>query len=211
MTPRDDRPLDLSRVDDLVVAVSFGAAPDEPADEVFLLTVHPNLSDEARFDDRPYVDSLEALLKDSHPPHTMQVTRTHESWGSRSATASIELFVGLEAGSERETLSAAVVDAFGGMLDATGRREPPAVPRDSAVELAMRLAALAWSDLEPGTLSITDEEHHHSTGVWTIGLTNPAHDRVLAQVGVVGGDPATARIKRMGEAEIVDSVGVEGP
>lgn len=208
MTSGDEH-LDFGRVDVLRVTVAVGPTLDTTPDEVFVLDLDDPHPEGSRWDETPYVDALEAMLRrvgTPPPPHAMEVARLHATWPTRLATARIVLSLGVGARTPRPPLGAAVLAAFETML--ANPEGQPALPRDDALSLSRRLVHSAWPEVGVGTLTVTDEEHHHASGLWRVGLCSPARTRFEVDLGVLGGDPSTAHLRRTPAAEVVDSVGV---
>ena len=102
------------------------------------------------------------------------------------------LSLGVGARTPRPPLGAAVLAAFETML--ANPEGQPALPRDDALSLSRRLVHSAWPEVGAGTLTVTDEEHHHASGLWRVGLCSPARTRFEVDLGILGGDPSTAHL-----------------
>ena len=101
MTSGDEH-IDFGRVDVLRVTVAVGPTLDTTPDEVFVLDLDDPHAEGSRWEETPYVDALEAMLRrvgTPPPPHAIEVTRLHATLGA----ASVERARPLEAPSLFET------------------------------------------------------------------------------------------------------------
>ncbi len=208
-----DRSFVSTGVDELLVTLAFGRSPDGPADEVFVLETRPPVPPGGRWDETPYVEALEGVLRSTGrpgTPHSLTVCTRHTSWGRPSARADIVLSVALAGTSTTANRKAreAVKAAFREMLGSSDNERRRSASHDEAVSAARRLVATVWSDVDAVELSVSHEEHRASTHAWSFGLVARDRTRYQALVGFVDGDPSTVHIRRGPEPEVVDSVGL---
>jgi hypothetical protein len=202
--------LDLTRVDEIRVTVALSNTPDAAPDEVLVLTVGPG-SEDRPWQERAYVDAVDRLLRRAPlppPRYTLRLTRTLSKGGRPASEAAVSLALAVPAGPSRDAVRLAALTALGELRVHEGIRPAARPGRDEALTTSRSLVADCWPDLATGDLSVSEEEHHHDTGVWTFGLVAADHSHVRVDVGVVDGDPATARLVHTAEAEVVDSVGL---
>jgi hypothetical protein len=202
------------RVDGLRVVVACAASLDDVPHDVYLLDLAPTTAAVAdgRFDEVPYLECLEPVLASTGgvPSWVVDVTRTHRA--DRDGVGEAQLSVLLATGAPpvdgtlAPTLTPLMGEAFSRMV---GRFAPGATAPERADALGAAAAAVghAYPDVDPGALSLTDEEHHADGGGWTVGLAVPGVTRFRVQLGLVPGLPGSAHVHRMPLGEVVDSVG----
>lgn len=207
--PTEPRALDLGRVGDLRIKVTFGRVLEGPAHDVFLLDVHPPSTPGERFDETPYLDVLEPILHThgTTDPYVVHVNRTHSSWDESAGKADIVVALATGHTSRVEpTAAASVASAFRKIL---GHADEPApgLGHDDAITRARLSVESAYPDVHADRLMTTDEQHMASSGTWSVGLSLPDLARFQVTLGFVDGDAGTTHIRRTPASEVVDSIG----
>lgn len=203
------------RVDGLRIVVACARSLDEVPHDVYLLDLAPTTEAVAgsRFDEVPYLECLEPVLDSSggRLPWVVEVSRTHRADrdGLGEARLSVLLAVGGPPadGAPARDLTPLMAEAFSRMV---GRFAPdsPVPDRADALNAAAAAVAHAFRDVDPATLSLTDEEHHVDDDCWTVGLAVPGATRFRVQLGLAPGLPASTHVHRVPQGEVVDSVGI---
>lgn len=204
--------LDLDRVDELRVRLTYSRVLEGPAHDVFLLDTRPPPST-GRFEERAYLDGLEPVLRPhggDWAPTVVHVTRTHRNWADDGGVA--EIVVALATGLST-TMEPAAVDTIGSvfrtMLEQVGDREAAAaLDHEHALREARLRTERGYVDVHADLLSVTDEEHMPASGMWSVGLVLADRARFSVRIGFVDGDARTTHIQRRPGSEIVDSLGV---
>jgi hypothetical protein len=213
--------LRTGRVDGLRVVVACARTLDDTPHDVYLLDLVPTTEavSDSRFDEGPYLECLEPVLgpsdgdgaTDGATPWVVEVSRTHRSDrdGLGEARLSVLLAVGERPpdGGPARDLTPLMAQAFSRMV---GRFAPDSPVPDRADALSAATAAVvhAYADVDPRSLSLTDEEHHADEGCWTVGLAVVGATRFRVQLGLAPGLPASTHVHRVPLAEVVDSVGI---
>lgn len=203
--------LDLDRVDELSIRLTYGRHLEGPAHDVFLLDTRPQLPT-GRFDERPYLDRLEPVLRPDGgdwAPTVVHVNRTHRNGAECDGEA--EIVVALATG-RSTTMERAAVDTIGSvfreLLDLSGdRARATTLDHEQALLEARLRVERAYVDVEADLLTVSDEEHVAAAGLWSVGLVLLGRVRFGVRIGFVDGDPRTTHIRRLPGSEIVDSLG----
>lgn len=206
--------LDLGRVDELHVRLTYGRSFEGPVHDVFVLDTRPG-SATGSFDERPYLELLEPVLQapgGDRAPAVVHLNRTHRSGveGPDEAEIVVALATGRSTPVERAVVDT-VGSAFRTMLDRAGA-EPPAELLDhdhALLEARLRLAR-GYAGVDPDLLSVSDEEHGPAPGTWSVGLVLAGRARFGVRIGFVDGDARTTHIRRLRGSEVVDSLGTGG-
>lgn len=205
------------RVAGLRITVACARSLDETPFDVYLLDLAPtneSADGEGRFDEVSYLEHLEPVLDAAGGPPSwvVDVVRTHRSDRDGVGQAYLAVLLGTgrvpSATGPDPDLTPVVRSAFARMT------RPPAPPaaadvpaRDEAIAAATAAVVHAFPGVEPGALSLTDEEHHAAERRWTVGVASPGVARFQVQLGFVPGAPTSAHVRRMPVGEVVDSVG----
>lgn len=203
--------LDLDRVDEVCVRLAFSRILEGPAHDTFLLDARPAIST-GRFDERPYLDRLEPVLR-SHGgrwvPSVVHLNRTHRTWGKGPNQA--EIVVALATG-RSTTMEPAAVAAIGSVfraiLDQAGETPPTALDRRQALLEARLRVERGYAEVHADRLRVSDEEHTPTSGTWSVGLVLDDSTRFTVRIGFVDGDPRTTHVRRLPDSEVVDSLDV---
>lgn len=204
--------LSVDRVDQLHVRVTYSRMIEGPAHDVFLADVDP-LPSTTRFDEAAYLAILEPVLHahgKTADACSLRVSRTHRSWSSSVGEA--EIAVALSTGRADSTDAAStesVRSTFRTLLAVAGDAEPLVFGHPDAVTEARLRVERAYASMHADRLSVTDEEHVTSEGMWSVGLVHSDRARFRVLLGFVDGDLRTTHIRRVTGAEVVDSVGTE--
>lgn len=206
--------LDLDLVDELHVRLTYARTFEGPVHDVFLVDVRAAPSS-GRFDERPYLDLLEPVLRSpggDWAPALVQVTRTHRSGSAAGGVADIA--VTLATGRSRP-VERAVVDTvasvFRTLLDRAGAEAPAEIlDHDQALLEARLRLERGHDEVDADLLTVSDEEHVPASGLWSVGLVLAGRARFGVRIGFVDGDARTTHIRRLRGSEIVDSVGTGG-
>lgn len=203
------------RVDGLRVTVACARSLDEVPHDVYLLDLAPTAggSADGRFDEVPYLECLEPVLDAAGGPTSwvVEVARTHR--GDRAGLGQAHVSVLIAVGGPPATgelvpdLTPLMRSAFSRMVGQFAPESPLALDRAAALDAAAAAVGHAYADVEPGRLSLTDEEHHADEGQWSVGLSVPGAARFRVQLGLVPGLHGSAHVHRMPLSEVVDSVG----
>jgi len=204
--------LRVDRVDQLHVRLTYSHLVEGPAHDVFLLDVGVVAS--TGFDERAYLDVLEPVLHthgEEADACSVRVSRTHRSWSASPGEA--EIAVALATGRADTTdhgSTNAVRSAFRQLLSLAGDETAATFTYQEAITEARLRLECAYADVHADRLSVTDEEHQVSQGLWSVGLVHlPTRTRFRVVLGFVDGDPRTAHIRRVSSGEVVASVGTE--
>jgi hypothetical protein len=205
--------LDLDRVDELRIRLTYSRVLEGPAHDVFLLDTRP-VPSTGRFDETSYLDCLEPVL---HPqgegwaPAVVHVNRTHRNWVESAGEA--EIVVALATGRSTamdQAATEAVGSVFAKILQQTADEPAAALGhRDALLEARLRIER-AYAEVHADRLSVTDEEHVPASGMWSVGLVLDDRARFKVRIGFVDGDSRTTHIRCLPGSEIVDSVGTGG-
>lgn len=205
--------LDLGRVDELRIRVSYARMLDGPAFNVFFLDVHPTTAPDERFDEMPYLDALGPLVHvgGAPLPYSVHVNRTHSTRGT--GAGEVDIVVALTMRGYSTALGRVSVDAVRGcfrrILEYVGGL-PTALPtRTEAITEARLRVEYAYPDVHADHLAVTNEEHRPNRS-WSVGLMTPDLTRFQVVLGFAEGAPGTAHIRRITRSEVVDSVGTDG-
>lgn len=203
--------LRVDRVDQLHVRLTYSHLVEGPAHDVFLLDVGTKSS--TGFDESAYLDVLEPVLHahgEAADACSVRVSRTHRSWSTSRGEA--EIAVALATGHADTTdhgSTEAVRSAFRQLLSMDEEESASLTYQEAITEARLRVER-AYGDVHADRLSVTDEEHQVSQGLWSVGLVHlPTRARFRVLLGFVDGDPRTAHIRRVSRGEVVDSVGTE--
>jgi hypothetical protein len=202
-------------VDGLRVIVAGARSLDDVPHDVYLVDLAPTAGAAAdgRFDEVPYLECLEPVLDlaGGAPSWVVDVTRTHR--GDRAGVGEAHLSVLIAVGAPPGTggwvpdLTPVMRSAFSRMVGQFAPGPPVALPRPDALDAAVAAVGHAYPDVDPETLSLTDEEHHAEAGQWSFSLSAPGATRFRVLLGLVPGLPGSAHVHRMPLGEVVDSVG----
>lgn len=203
--------LDLDRVDELRVRLSYGHLLEGPAHDVFLLDLRLAPS-AGRFEERPYLDALAPVLRSpggDWAPTVVHVNRTHSNWAGESGV--VEIAVALATG-RYNTLARDAVDkihsAFRSMLDGSGdAAAPTSLDHEQALLEARWRVERGYGDVHADLLAVTDEEHVPASGMWSVGLVLADRARFSVRIGFVDGDVRSTHVQRRPGSEVVDSLG----
>lgn len=221
-TPRSEglsgRALAIGRVAGLRVMVSVCHVLDLPPREAFLLDVHPAPTLDGRFDETPYLDALEPIVRagGSAPAlHSVQCGWKRYSWAE--GVADVDIVLALVGRSPSHRLDRATTDevaaAFRKILEHAAAPASPysmELARDDALSMARRRVGYVYPGVRAEDLAVTDEEHHVASGSWSLGLATPDLVRFQVTLGPFDGVPTTTHVRRTSPSEVVDSVGSEG-
>lgn len=204
--------LRVDRVDQLHVRLTYSHLVEGPPHDVFLLDVEAVAS--TRFDETAYLDILEPVLHthgEAADACSVRVSRTHRSWSASAGEA--EIAIALATGRADTTdhgSTEAVRSAFRQLLSLAEDENPASFTYQEAITEARLRVERAYADVHADRLSVTDEEHHASQGLWSVGLVHlPTRARFRVVLGFVDGDLRTAHIRRVADGEVVASVGTE--
>ena len=203
--------LNLSRVGTLRVRVAYRTRRDLPAHDAFLLeiTLPPG---EGRFDELPYLSILESVIDPPGVPpdaRAVRVSREHRSWAQPGEA---EICVDLSSRSQSAVPALAldaVKTAFRRIVDHAAARPDRELSHEEVLREARLRVERSHPDAPAERLTVTDEEHLAHESLWSVGLALPDRARFVVSLGFVDGLPAATHIRRVGVAEIVDSVGTE--
>lgn len=202
-------------VDGLRVIVASARSLDDVPHDVYLVDLAPAVASgsDGRFDEVPYLECLEPVLElaGGAPSWVVNVARTHrgDRAGVGQAHLSVLIAVGtpLAAGGSVPDLTPVMRTALSRMVGQFALKPPVALDRTDALDAAVAAVVHAYPDVDPETLSLTDEEHHAEAGQWSFGLSAPGATRFRVLLGLVPGLPGSAHVHRMPLGEVVDSVG----
>ncbi|MBC9824141.1 hypothetical protein [Terrabacter sp. MAHUQ-38] len=202
-------------VDGLRVVVAGARSLDDVPHDVYLADLAPAAAAAADggFDEVPYLECLEPVLElaGGAPSWVVDVSRTHrgDRGGVGQAHLSVLIAVGAPpaAGGSVPDLTPVMRSAFSRMVAQFAPAPPVALARPDALDAAVAAVGHAYPDVDPGRLSLTDEEHHADQGQWSFGLSAPGATRFRVLLGLVPGLPGSAHVHRMPLGEVVDSVG----
>jgi hypothetical protein len=206
-----------AQVEGLRVTVAVAGSLDEEPHDVYLLDLTPPHGSEAgdRFDEVPYLEGLEPVLEavGGPPSWAVDISRTHRSdrGGVGEAYLAVHLVTGTAPGSfgSDPDLTPVVQAALTQMADgpARGTAADP-LSHDDALEAGVAAVTQAFPNVDPESLSLTDEENHAAQGQWSLGLVLAGVARFQVQLGLVPGVPESAHVRRLPVSEVVDSVGL---
>jgi len=209
--PPSHRLLTLGRVDRVRVQVGYRARPDGPAYQVFLLDV-PVPDGDGTLDEERVLEVLEPVVYagTSTPRHySLHQHRWHTSWGASPGALEIGLLVTTARTPADRVADEPVAGAFRDLLALAGPlpvTEPTS--REAAIVAAQRSVATAFA-VDPDTLSVSEEEHHHADNTWLVGLRATSGDEYDVLVGLVDGYAGSVRVRHHHRTEVSDSVGSE--
>lgn len=206
------------RVDSLKVAVTVARSLEDAPHDVYLVDVAIEQQETGggRFDEVPYLESLEPVLEAAGRPSTwtVDIARTHRS--DRNGVGQAHLSVQLATGRAPSAvgpdldLTEAVRAAFGQLVPGAGPgagQGAGALSRDEALAAAHDAVTNAFPDIDAAALSLTEEENHAAEGRWTLGLMLAGATRFQVHLGLVHGHSLSAHVRRLQASEVVDSVG----
>lgn len=202
------------RVDGLRVTVACAGTLEDVPHDVYLLDLAPAATTaDDRFDEVPYLESLEPVLDfaGGPPSWVVNVSRTHR--GDRDGLGHAHLSVLLAVGGPPASgepvpdLTPVMRSAFSRMVARFAPAPPAPLARDDALAAAAAAVGHAYPDIDAQRLSLTDEEHHTDDGHWSVGLSVPGADRFRVLLGLVPGLHGSAHVHRMPPHEVVDSIG----
>jgi len=204
--------LTLGRIDRVRVQVGYRARPDGAAYELFLLDVAVPDGAQALDQDR-VLEALEPVVYagTNTPRHySVHQHRWHTSWGASPGALEIGLLVTTgRTPADGRVADEPVAGAFRDLLALAG---PPSVTeptsREAAIAAAQRSVATAFA-VDPETLSVSEEEHHHADNTWLVGLRATSGDVYDVLVGLVDGYARSVRVRHHLRTEVSDSVGSE--
>lgn len=200
-------------VDGLRVIVAGAPSLDDVPHDVYLVDLAPAAAAHGRFDEVPYLECLEEVLDlaGGTPSWVVDVSRTHrgDRKGVGEAHLSVLLALGAppSAGGSMPDLTPVMRNAFSRMVGRSAPEPAATLARSEALDAAVAAVGHAYPDVDPGSLSLTDEEHHAEAGQWSFGLSASGTTRFRVLLGLVPGLPGSAHVHRMPQAEVVDSVG----
>lgn len=202
--------VDVNRLDQVrIIATLRRIAHADPADA---FVVSMDIAPWQAFEERSVLDLLARVPVEmgQQTLWSLQIARTHGGVGAERSEARAEIRLDLVAptadaavGLERLT---SLTESLCGLVERSTRQ----LTREEAIDEARDLVAMVWSIPSGASLAISDEEHHTEPHRWTLGLVGPDLTRFHVDIGMVSGDPHTARLRRLVAAEVSDSVGTEG-
>lgn len=202
--------VDVNRLDQVcIIATLRRIAHADPADA---FVVSMDIAPWQSFAERSVLDLLARVPVEmgQQTLWSLQIGRTHGGVGGEISEARAEIRLDLvaptadaAAGLERLTT---LTESLSGLVDRSTRQ----LTREEAIDEARDLVALVWSIPSGSSLAISDEEHHTEPHRWTLGLVGSDLTRFHVDIGMVSGEPHTARLRRLVAAEVSDSVGTEG-
>jgi hypothetical protein len=202
--------VDVNRLDQVRVIASLRRiAHTDPAD-AFVVSI--DIAPWQAFEERSVLELLARVPIEMGRQTfwSLQVARTHEGVGPEPSEARADIRLDLVVPTADATAGLDRLTSLTEALCALVPRSTRRVTREEAIEQARDLVALVWSIPYGSPLAISDEEHHTAPHRWTLGLVGPDLTRFHVDIGVVAGDPHTARLRRLVAAEVSDSVGTEG-
>lgn len=204
--------LDLARVDELHLRITYSRMLEGPAHDVFLLETPTPATSE--FEERPYLDILAGVLH-AHgaaaDPCVVHLNRTHRSWSP--SAGEVEIVVALATGYATVTdpeATQAVASAFREVLGHVGAAEVSALTHGEVITEARLRVERAYPEVHADRLDLTGEEHVAARRLWSVDLVHSGTARFEVALGFVDGDPRTTHIRRLPFSEVVDSVGETG-
>jgi hypothetical protein len=193
----------FEHLDELTIMVAFGGRQDAPADQVFTVSTAPTIAPGESWDERPYLDLLLPILAQENSPHpqfhSLDVRKSQTSWGVSGAGAQIALFIYNSAatgvigaltwkGIETAFQEISKRSAF------AGSAQP--MTRERAVASAKWRVVMAYQEIAFDSLAVISEEELTHRNAWVIGLKAPDGTPFEVELGVIGGNPYTSRIRR---------------
>ena len=193
----------FEHLDELTIVVAFGERPDAPADQVFTLSTNPSLPPGHPWDEQPYLDLLLPILAQEnspHPPfHSLDVRKSQTSGGASGAGAQIALFIYSNAATGVIGALAweGIKTAFQEISKrAASRGSEPPLTLEQAITSAKWRIVMAYQEIAFDGLTVISEEQLTQKNSWVIRLEAPDGTPFEVELGVVGGNPYTSRIKR---------------
>lgn len=209
--------LTFGRVDLIRVQVGYRVGPADLAHEQFLLDLSVPEAVDARdrdvVEERLALRALESVLYagvDVPRHYSLHQHRWHTSWGASPGALEIGLLV--TTGTNTAASSGGPLDgvtrAFRELMEVAGQPEPTQISRDAALLRARHGAETAFA-VDPGTLSLSVEEHHPTRNCWTFTFRATPGDAYEVVVGFVDGYAGSVRVRHDQRIEVSDSIGSE--
>lgn len=197
----------------LRVQVGYRLSPDDSAYQQYLLDLPVHEENEHAFEEARVLAILEPVLYagSAAPRHfSLHQHRWHTSWGMSPSELEIGLLIitGTTTSDVLNSAHDAVIRAFRGLMELTGRPALEPLSRDDALLRARHSAATAFK-VEPESLWLGTEEHHPGEGSWTVGLRTNSGEQYEVRVGLVDGYAGSARVGHARPIEVSDSLGSE--
>jgi len=202
-------PVDLRRVDQVLVAVTLRRIHDPEASEAFVVAVE--VAPGQRLDEDGLLNELGATPSALGPQAlwSLEVTRTHAGTGSQVTESRADVRLEVVLPTAQAHTGVEVVESLWDRLGGLAPMSPRALTREESIDRALEVVAMVWG-VARDTVRVSDEQHHPDRDGWTIGLVDEGGTRFEVELGRAGGGPRTIRARRHRATEVADSIGESG-
>jgi hypothetical protein len=204
-----EAPLDLGRVDQVLVVATLRRIHDPEASVAFVVTVEVPPGE--RLDEEGLLAVLGSAPSALGPQvlWSLEVTRSHAGTENQVTESRVEVRLDVVVPTSRAAAGAEVLESLWARVRSLASTSRRGLDHETAMSRAREVVALVW-DVDVDRLQVSDEEHHPERDGWTIGLVDRGRARFEVELGTPDGYPGTVRVSRHEPAEVADSVGQSG-